>query len=453
MPEQLETSALPQNELSRLKKDGLYLLVLGAAVFLLFGFFLQYSASDSREDFRAVVYGARCLVHNCDPYNQNELFQYYERELGTQAASHFRSHTLTLYVNLPATILLTSPLAMLPFGISSLVWSIITSAGLILGSFLIWDVSSSYAPVLSAALIAISLVSGAIVLGNGNPAGIVVASCLIAVWCFLKDRFTLAGVLCLALSLALKPHDAGLVWLYFFLMGGRFRKRALQTMAITALFSVAAVLWVSRSAPNWLPELRSNMATMAAHGGNNDPGPAGPTSRDRAIETIVNLQSAVSLIRDSPRFYNTITLFVCGFLFLSWSIGVFLCPRTLTLTWLALATVAPLTMLVIYHRAYDTRLLMLAIPACAMLAGEKGKIGKAALVITTLGLIFTGELPYGLYRPLVSTIQIPVDRPSSLLTLVLTRPAPLVLLLMAGFYLWVFLNRSSQEQRSRLLSA
>jgi len=452
MPEQLETPALALNDTSRQKRDGFYLLILGAAVFLFFGFALQQVASDSREDFRAVVYGSRCLLHHCDPYNETELFRFYERELGTSAASHFRSHTLTLYVNLPATVLLTAPLAMLPFGISSLMWSIATAASFILASFLIWDMSSSHAPVLSAALIAISLVSAAIVLGNGNPAGIVIASCLIAVWCFLKDRYILAGVLCLSISLAVKPHDAGLVWLCFLLAGSRLRKRALQTLATTAILSLAAVLWVSRSAPNWFPEFRSNMTTMSAHGGNNDPGPSGPTSRDRATEMIVNLQSAVALIRDNPRFYNRVTLLVCGLMFLSWLIGIFLSPRTSTFTWLALAAIAPLTMLVTYHRAYDTRLLMLSVPACAMLVAEKGKIGIAGATFTTLRLIFTGEVPYALFKPLVSSIQIPAEGSSSIAMMVLTRPAPLVLLLMAGFYLWVFLSRTSR-QRNQLLSA
>src|SRR3954469_19831431 len=147
MPEQLETSVFHKSDVNRLKRDGLYLLILGTAVFLLFGFVLQYSASDSHEDFRAVVYGSRCLLHHCDPYNQEDLFHFYERELGTAAAGHFRGHTLTLYVNLPATILLTAPLAILPFGISSLVWSIVTAGSFILASFLVWDLSSSYAPV------------------------------------------------------------------------------------------------------------------------------------------------------------------------------------------------------------------------------------------------------------------------------------------------------------------
>jgi hypothetical protein len=35
----------------------------------------------------------------------------------------------------------------------------------------------------------------------------------VAAWCFIKGRFIPAGILCLAVSLAIKPHDAGLVWL------------------------------------------------------------------------------------------------------------------------------------------------------------------------------------------------------------------------------------------------
>ncbi len=142
---------------------------------------------------------------------------------------------------------------MLPFGISSLIWSIITAASFILAAFLMWDLSSDYAPVVSSALIAISIVSGAIVLGERNPAGIVVAFCLIAVWCFVRNRFVLAGVVCLAVSLALKPHDAGLVWLFFVLAGSGLRKRALQALVITVVLSIAAVCWVSRTVPNWLP--------------------------------------------------------------------------------------------------------------------------------------------------------------------------------------------------------
>jgi hypothetical protein len=421
------------------KKDGLYLLGLGAAIFLLFGIALQFAAGDSHEDFKAVVYGARCLLHHCDPYNENELFRYYQTQFPEPLVSHLRSHTLTLYVNLPATILFVSPFAMLPFAAASAVWSILTAASLILAAFLAWDLASGNAPTLAGALIALSLISGAVVLGNGNPAGVVVALCIISVWCFIRQRFILAGVLCLAVSLALKPHDAGLVWLYLLLAGGTLRKRALQSLAVTALFSLVAVLWIYQVSPHWIPELRTNMAIMSGPGGNNDPAPNGPTSSKHSAEMIVDLQSAISIFRDDPPFYNTVASLVCGTLLLLWILATLRARSSPAHTGLALAAITPLTMLITYHRAYDTRLLMLAVPACAMLYAGKGIAGRIALIITTLALIFTGEVPSALLRPITANLPpISAGPLAKCETLFLARPAPLVLLLMAAFYLWIY---------------
>jgi len=49
-----------------------------------------------------------------------------------------------------------------------------------------------------------------------------------------------AGILCFAISLAVKPHVAGMVLLYFLLANARYRKRALQTLAVTALTLLAS---------------------------------------------------------------------------------------------------------------------------------------------------------------------------------------------------------------------
>jgi len=425
------------------KKDGLYLLAIGAAVFLLFGIALQFAAGDSREDFKAVVYGARCLLHHCDPYNETELFRYYQTQFPEPLVSHLRSHTLTLYVNLPATILFVSPFAMLPFAAASALWSILTAASLVLAAFLAWDLASAYAPTLGGVLIALSLLSAAVVLGNGNPAGIVVAFAIIAVWCFIRQQFLFAGVLCLAISLALKPHDAGLVWLYLLLAGGTLRKRALQSLAVTVLFSLVAVLWVYQVSPHWIPELRTNMAIMSGPGGNNDPGPDGPTSRKHSAEMIVDLQSAVSLFRDDPPFYNAVAWLICGTLLLLWILATLRSRFSPADTALALAAITPLTMLITYHRAYDTRLLMLAVPACAMLYAGKGIAGRIAPAITTLALIFTGEVPSAFLKPITANLPpISAGPLATIETLFLARPAPLVLLGMAVFYLCIYARRT-----------
>lgn len=73
------------------------------------------------------------------------------------------------------------------------------------------------------------------------------------------------GILCLAASLMIRPHDSGLVWLYFLLPGGTYRKRALQTLAAILAVSLPTVLWVSSVAPYWAKELGTNLVANSAH--------------------------------------------------------------------------------------------------------------------------------------------------------------------------------------------
>ena len=132
------------------------------------------------------------------------------------------------------------------------------------------------------------LANAEIVLALGNLAGIVVSLCVVAVWCLLEERFVRAGVICLAISLALKPHDAALVWFYFLLVGGAYRKRALQTVVVVAALAVPAVLWASYVSPQWPQELRANLHALSAHGSVNDPGP--DSLSFRSADNVISLQ-------------------------------------------------------------------------------------------------------------------------------------------------------------------
>ncbi len=87
---------------------------------------------------------------------------------------------------------------------------------LILAALLMWNVASEHAPLISGVLIGFFLANSVGLLFQGNVAGIVVSLCMIAAWCFFRNKFVLVGVLCLATSLAIKPHDSGLVQLTHF---------------------------------------------------------------------------------------------------------------------------------------------------------------------------------------------------------------------------------------------
>ena len=425
--------------------DGLYLFVLGAVIFVLFGFVFLHKTAYSMDDFRGVYIGVQTLLEHRDPYNPSELSKVYIAESDQPDLVQNRS-SAALSVYLPPTYLCIAPLALVPYGAAKVLWSFLTISCLLIGAYLIWQSGADHAPVLVGGLIAFSLASGAAVIGNANPAGIVVGLCFIAVWCFLNDRFPAIGVLCLAFSLAIKPHNVGLVWLFFLLAGPIHRKRALQALVITVLLSMVSIFWVTWISPNWIPELRSNLSQISVHGANNDPGPEGLTTKSGTMEEIIDLQATLSIFHDEPLFYNVITYLICSALLLLWLNTTVKSGDFPGRPWLALASIAPLTMLVVYHRAYDARLLILAIPACGIMFIDGGAVAKIGLLINIAALIFTGELPLAVLQVLTRNLHPDLGGLfGKIQTALLIRPAPFLLFMMAAFNTWTYFQYSKRE--------
>jgi hypothetical protein len=100
-------------------------------------------------------------------------------------------------------------------------------------------------------------------------------------------------------------------------------------------------------------------------------------------------------------------------------------------------------MLVTYHRTYDAKLLLLTVPACAILWAEGGAIRWAALLATTAGIVSTGDIPLVIFLILTKNMQISTAGLfSQIRTVLLLEPTPLILLAMAIFYLWIYLRRA-----------
>jgi hypothetical protein len=422
------------------KQIGLAWILLACGISIWWGSSLGRKA-DRWVDFKAVYYGTRCLLEYHNPYNMSELDRFYRSETGEHPSESNRDHLgVTLYVNLPTTFIFVAPFALLPWGPAHLLWMTLTAGVFILAALLIWDLGASYAPHVSLFLMCILLANCESIFVAGNTAGIVVSLCVVAVWCFLEERFVPAGILCLVVSLAIKPHDAGLVWLYFLLVGGVYRKRALQTLFIAAVLGLFACLWVWHIAPHWIGDWQTNLAAISAHGGLNDPGPDSLTGRSGAM--VIDLQSALILLRQDPRFYNLVSYLVCGVPLLIWSVRTLRSRFSPAAAWLALASVVPLTMVVTYHRPWDTKLLLLTVPACAILWAEGGAIRWIALLLNAAGIVITGDIPLTILTILTKNIGISTGGLAArLLTVVELRPVPLILLAMGIFYLCVYLRR------------
>jgi len=238
----------------------------------------------------------------------------------------------------------------------------------------------------------------------------------------------------------LKPHDSGLIWLYFLLAGGALRRRAWQVLAVVIVLSLPAIVWISHVAPNWPYELQSILAGYSSHGDVNDPGPSSMASH--GIGMVISLQAVISVFRDDPRFYNPLTYLVCGALLLFWLVKVLRSPNKSNTAWFALAPIAALSVLPVYHRIYDARLLLVTIPACAILWKEGGAVALFALIVDAIGILFTGGVPWAIFFALLKHAHLPSVISSGMPLIVMqVFPAPLSVLCVGGFFLWVFVRR------------
>lgn len=431
--------------MARARLGGLLLLIACSAVPLLWGLAL-FRASPS--DFKGIYYGARCLLQHGDPYQQGASLKVYLAEGGTPVIpSDPTLQILTRQVYLPTGFILAAPFAILPWGPSHLIWMLLSQASLTFAAFLIWDLGTDSRSGFSLFLLCFLLANSEILFASGNAAGMVVSLCVVAVWTFLRGRFVPAGIVCLALSLAIKPHDVGVVWLYFLLAGGVYRKRALQTLVVTVALCLPAILWVTHIAPHWMQELHSNLLVLEAPGNLNNPGPDSFTSH--GPDMVIDLQAAISVFRDDPRIYNPASYLVCGALLLVWSIATVKSHSTPARTWLALATAAAVTMLVTYHRPYDAKILLLTIPACAMLWTEGGPARWLAPLVSTLGIVFTSDFPLAILVMLTQNVHLFSDGlAGKLLTVILIRPTPFILLVVSIFYLWIYVQRTRADTKA-----
>jgi hypothetical protein len=318
----------------------------------------------------------------------------------------------------------------------------LTGASLILSGYLMWGFAARDAPIVSGALIGLFLFGSEMLLEIGNAAGIEVSLCLIAVWCFMENRLVPAGIFCLALGVAAKPHVAGLVWLYFWLAGGVFRKRAGQTLAVVVIVSLPAAIWVWHTAPHWMGELSANLRSASMHGQVDDPGPSSVDPRQHGA-IMISLQTVFSMYRDDPRFYNPLSYFVSGALLLVWVVTTIRVHFSRERAWLALATIAPLSMLPIYHRLHDTCLLLLVFPAFAAIWAAGGAASWIGLALTGAGTVLTGDFPVQQLAAYAARLQgTEMGIWAKTLAFVLERPVPLVLLSMSIFYLWAYARQT-----------
>lgn len=424
---------------------GLSFVLLASVLFVVIGFTLSQRPPAGSCDFGAVYYPTRFLVQHQDPYvyvqsSYLDLKARGDLQPGAMAVAD-RFYLPCVYP--PTALLVTAPLALLSWHSADLIWLAISAGSLVAGAILIWTLAADSAPLLAGALIGFILVNSVTVLFEANAAGPAVGLCAVAVALFLKNRFSAVAIVCLAISLCLKPHDAGLVWLFLLVSGGVLRRRALQTLLAVALLAIPAVLWVSHLSPHWPQKLSHNIASLSARGGINDPGPTTYTSH--VTNSAVNLQTFFSVFVDRPGFYNVATYLVCTVLLL-WLLWMIVrATGTLPQQYLGLAAASALAMLPLYHRHHDARLLLLAVPACAVLWARRSAAGQIGILLAFGAFALTGDIPRAVLENLEAGHSFTASTLSGKLEMVLfNRPAALVLLIMTVYFLWLYMRETLQ---------
>jgi hypothetical protein len=422
-------------------------LLLCAGLSLCWSYNIRRPAHDGigMIDFAEIYYGAQCALHHHDPYDANTVLQDFRAEGGKfpvdYPAATISPIVVTIDVNLPTTLLLVAPIATLSWGPAKAFWILLTVGLLVLAGCSMWSLGGEVAPALSGCLVGITLANCEQLLTVGNVAGIAVSLCVIATWCFLKERYIVSAICLFAISLALKPHDSGFIWLYFLLAGGVMRKRALQTLAVAGILGLMAVAWIAPSSPHWLQELHRNHIIVSQTGGTSDPSLSGVTSG--RVGSIIDLQAALSAFLKDPHSYNLGSYLIVGSLIVAWAFVVLRRRRRLTpvRARLAIAAIAVLSLLPVYHRPYDAKLLMLTIPACAILWAEGGAMRWLSFAFTLAGILLTSDIPMGVLVSCAKALSISTSMPAGTAGIVSLAP-PLVLLAMGCFYLWAY-TRSS----------
>ena len=425
---------------SSARSKGLRLVLLGSAMFSLF-VFMPTSDNTGMIDFMAHYFPARTLLHHGDPYNPDQVLREYLAQRGQKHEGSLMQGVATHYPYPPTLFFLTVPFAVLPFSLAKLLWGTLSVSSMIVASLLIWNLGTEYEPRVSGALIAFLLVNGETLAESGTVSALAIGFGSIGAWCFLKQRWEILGTVCLAASLISKPQEFVLIWLCLLLSGRSHRKRACKTLVVAILLSLPSVVWVTHIVPNWPREIAGMISGGTSTGSILDPGPTSVSTPG----SMLNFQVAASLIYNDPHFYNPVTYLICGGLIVFWGF-VTQRPGAPKEIWIALAAIAGLSLLIVYHRRYDSKLLLLALPACTKLWAEGGKIGRVALAVTGSALLFTGD---GLWIFVSRLLQRLPPNHSGLLhflqTVFVVLPAPLSLVALSGFYLWLYASRTAQR--------
>jgi len=433
------TRDLPSPRIATSARDGLYFVIIGSLIFLALGWVLTHGEKPAIHDFRTAYYSGKALLEHRDPYSEQVVEQLYSQESPPTGTPDPDRIVVTRNPYLPSCFALTSLLALFPEFLALALWIAVIGISFLLASFFVWQACAQDAKLSIGILTGYILATSASLFYFGNPAGFAVPLCILGCISFISERFIPLGIAAFAVSLAFKPHDGGLILLYFLLACALYRKRALQTVLCILVLTLPMILWLYMLSPHWIKELSSNMAAFSGPGRTNDP------RAPHGTLMMTNLQTVTSFFWNDSKIYDSVALLICGPLLLLWVWKTVRTRATQTNTWLALASISALSVLPVYHRQYDAKLIMLQFPALSLLLTRKHRLRWIAFAVTALATFLSGDLPWLVLIKVAARLRNLGSPFAALMAdVMLNFPVPLALLAAGCFYLWLYVCQSDQ---------
>jgi Glycosyltransferase family 87 len=364
----------------KLQKSELHYLLLGVAALIFFavgGTRVLHSSND----FVPVYTGARCLVHGCNPYDTAQLEQQYFSAGGH--AGELPSWEIDVPVYPPSTFLVLAPLSLLQYPAARLLWFLINGALFVTAAAAVVSLGPQSQKWPATILVSIVLATSGILLVLGQPAILAISLLILGCYLLLRDRFLWFGALLLMLSLAIKPQIGCLIVLYLVVQRAP-RRYAAAALAgsLVILLGAIVVLQQHPGSTRWLSTLRANLSATLSPGGSADPRPANQQSVGD-----INLQALTSIYFTEAPAFNLVAYAIFLSLLTVWAATLLRAKVAAELHLVALGALAVLTLTPVYHRFYDTRLLLFTIPATVIVLEKRRLLGLLIAGLTVLGVV------------------------------------------------------------------
>lgn len=388
-----------------------------ALIFFLLGWL---RASEVRNDFVLVYAGANSMLHGLNPYGSGQL------------------------VYPPSTLFVLSPLALFPYHVAWVIWFLLNGGLIVTAVVLVLSLCPREHPWLTTAMGAVLLAGSSQLLIFAQPSAFAIALTAMGVYCFLRSRALLSGTLLLTLSLAVKPQIGGLIVLYFLFKGVHRRYAAMaMTGAVTLLLIGGMILKMHPESANWVADWRSNLSSAVAPGASADPRPGNDLNAGD-----LNLQTVTSVFFKDEKAFNGAAYVVFGVLFAGWVVAVMRMNPTLENYLLSIGALSVLTLLPIYHRGYDSRLLILSIPAALIVFAKRRTLGVFVCVLVALATV---SIQHWLRIPLIREDLMQTVQQNKLLLVFVFRENVIRLLALFCLLFVAFINIRDRKEPFRLI--